>query len=436
VPRRLTIVVAAALCALGTAAAAAGDAPSEWWLTSIDANPTAAPGPGVPIVVIDGGVDATVAAFSGRANTTYLDDPSLAGPDDYHATAVASLAAAPDVNGFEGVYPNAALELWNAGRSADGIDAGLAARGVLAASEHCPAVINLSFGGTAPNPGVQDAILRAVRAGCLVVAAAGNNGLDGNQTTYPAAYTHVLTVAATDLQDNPAPFSSSGDWVDLAAPGVQMSAPVPLSYDASGVATDLAGTSFSAPLVSAAAAWVWTARPGLSASQVAAVLRASAHRTGSAAFDERTGYGVLDVAAALAQPTPPADPEEPNDDISEVKPGLLFSAGQPPLTTASRPSARIMATLLRSEDPSDVYRIWVPARRVVRASIAANGAATVKIWRHTTITLAEPTQLRSRDIAGKSIAGGAVGRYAYAEVELKSNAINATYVLTVKTATP
>lgn len=432
-PRRLTIVVAAALCALGTAAAAAGDAPSEWWLSSIDVNPAAAPGPGVPIVVIDGAVDATASAFSARANTTYLDDSSLAGPDDYHATAVASLAAA-DMNGFEGVYPNAALELWNAGRSDVGIDAGLAARGIVAASAHCPAVINLSFGGTAPNPGVQDAILRAVHAGCLVVAAAGNGGLNGNQTTYPAAYTHVFTVGATDALDNPAAFSSSGDWVDLSAPGVQMSAPVPLSYDASGIATDLAGTSFSAPLVSAAAAWIWTARPNLSASQVAAVLRASAHRTGSRGFDERTGYGILDVAAALAQPTPPDDPNEPNDDVSEVKPGLLFSTGQPPLTTASRPSARIAATLLRSEDQSDVYRIWVPAHRVVRASVAANGAATVKIWRHTTITLAEPTPLRSRDIAGTSIAGGDVGRYAYAEVELKSNAINATYVLTVKTA--
>lgn len=430
--RRLPIVVAAALCALGTAAVARGDAPSEWWLHAIGADTTTAPGPGVPIVIVDGAVDSTQPQLTGRANTTYLDPQTLAGPDDYHATAVAALAAAPGSDGFSGVYPQAALEIWDAGRGADGIDAGSAAQGIAAAARHCPAVINLSFGGTEPNPQLQAAILRAVHAGCLVVAAAGNSGLEGDPQTYPAAYAHVLTVGATDPQGSPLPFSSSGSWVDVAAPGSDMSAPVPLSHDSTGMSSGLAGTSFAAPLVSAAAAWIWTARPKLTAGQVAAVLRASAHPTGSQTFDAKTGYGVIDVAAALALPTPPSDPDEPNDDIPQVKPGLFFSNGQPPLTTPEKTSTRIEGTLLQADDPVDVYRVWVPAHRVVRISLTARGSAVAHLWGPKTYTIDELPALRKRDLMGSSITGGSIGRYAYAEVALTERTLGATYILSVR----
>jgi hypothetical protein len=435
VARRLPIVLAAALCALGTAAVAHGDAPSEWWLHVIGADTVVAPGPGVPIVIVDGAVDSSQPVFNGRPNTTYLDTQQLVGPDDIHATAVASLAAGSG-NGFVGVYPQAALEVWDAGRGANGIDAGSAAAGISTAAKHCPAVINLSFGGTEPNPQVQNAILGAVRGGCLVVAAAGNSGLDGDPPTYPAAYAHVLTVGATNAQGAPLPFSSSGDWVDLAAPGTDMSAAVPLSHDPSGVSLGLAGTSFAAPLVTAAAAWLWTVRPGLSASQVAELLRESAQPTGSQHFDVKTGYGIVDLAAALALPAPANDPMEPNDDIVQVKPGQLFSSGQPPLTTKTRPSTRIAGTLMRAEDAVDVYRIWVPANRRVHVSVAAAGAAAASVWGPRTYTVDEPPALRKRDFDGSSITGGAVGRYAYAEVVLTGRAPSATYVLSVRAARP
>jgi hypothetical protein len=435
VHRRLPIVLAAALCALGTAAVARADAPPEWWLHAIDADTAAAPGPGVPIVVIDGAVDATQPAFTGRPNTTFLDSPSLAGPDDYHATAVASLAAAPGDGGFAGVYPQAVLELWDAGRGANGIDAPLASEGIVTAAKHCPAVINLSFGGTEPNPQVQNAILTAVRAGCLVVAAAGNSGLDGNPPTYPAAYAHVLSVGATDEQGSPVPFSSSGDWVDLAAPGTDISADVPLSHDASGISSGLAGTSFAAPLVTAAAAWLWTARPKLTASQVAAVLRESARPIGPQRFDAKTGYGIVDLAAALALPTPPNDPSEPNDDVVQVKPGQVFSSGQPPLTSPAQTSKRIAGTLLQADDPRDLYRIWVPAHERVRVSVTTRDkAAAARIWGPMTYTVDEPPALRKRDFDGPAITGGAVGRYAYAEVILTGRSPSATYVLSVQAA--
>jgi hypothetical protein len=210
---------------------------------------------------------------------------------------------------------------------------------------------------------------------------------------------------------------------------------VPLSHDASGISSGLAGTSFAAPLVTAAAAWLWTARPKLTASQVAAVLRESARPIGPQRFDAKTGYGIVDLAAALALPTPPNDPSEPNDDVVQVKPGQVFSSGQPPLTSPAQTSKRIAGTLLQADDPRDLYRIWVPAHERVRVSVTTRDkAAAARIWGPMTYTVDEPPALRKRDFDGPAITGGAVGRYAYAEVILTGRSPSATYVLSVQAA--
>lgn len=428
--RRLLIAFIAAACAFGSSVAAA-DTSTEWWLHTIGADQATPPGPGIPIIVIDGAVDASQPVMNGRPNTTYLDTQVLFGRDDFHATAVASLAAAPGINGYLGVYPQANLLVWDAGHGPAQIDPDQAVLGISTAAQHCPAVINLSFGSSSPRPELQNAILTAVHNGCLVVAAAGNDGAKGNPVEYPASYPHVFTVGATDQNDVPAFFTSSGAWVDVAAPGQGLTVAVPLSHNSSGFATDGDGTSFSAPLVTAAAAWIWTARPTLTASQVAQILRDSARRVRPDRFDLQTGYGVLNIPVALTTPTPPNDPSEPNDDVVQVRPGALFPAGEPPLTTATRPSSRIAGTLLQTEDPRDLYRIWVPAHRVVRVAVNAGGAATARIWGPATLGLDESGASRSRDLKGPSITGGKKGTFAYADVELSPQSDAASYVLSV-----
>ena len=96
----------------------------------------------------------------------------------------------------------------------------------------------------------------------LVVAAAGNDGETGNALTYPASLPHVLTVAATNQQNEATTFSSRSRFVDIGAPGQDMT--VATALDQSWAPED--GTSFAAPLVAGAAAWVWTVRPDLDAS--------------------------------------------------------------------------------------------------------------------------------------------------------------------------
>ena len=156
-------------------------------------------------------------------------------------------------------------------------------------------MINLSLGSDGVEVAIQQAIETAIRKGMLVVAAAGNDGEAGSPLTYPASLPHVLTAAATDEQNQPTSFSSRSRFVDLAAPGQDIT--VASALDNSWASED--GTSFSSPLVAGAAAWVWTVRPELDASQLFEVMRRSATDIGTPGRDDATGYGLLNVPAAL-----------------------------------------------------------------------------------------------------------------------------------------
>jgi hypothetical protein len=209
---------------------------------------------------------------------------------------------------------------------------------------------------------------------------------------------------------------------------------VPLTRNAIGYQSHLAGTSFSAPIVSAAAAWIWTLRPTLTATQIAGVLRAGARDIGAPGFDSSSGWGLLNIPASLAAPASPPDPGEPNDDVAQVKPGQLFELGEPPLTTTTKPSTRISATLDAAEDPRDLYRVWVPPHRTVRAVVSAGGRATARIWGSKSVSVNEGLAARRRDLRGQSIRAGSNGFTAYVEVLLTGRSTDASYVLNVTAA--
>jgi subtilisin family serine protease len=439
VGRRFLAVCVLTLCLGGTATAAvlrsATDPlePQEWWLTHVGADPAAAPPPGVPITIVDSGTDPTHPEFAGRPNTTFLNDQTTFGAEEYHGTMVASIAAAPENGiGMAGVYPTAALQLFDASPNGQILDLA-AITGIETAAAHCPGVINLSFGSAMPDPQLRYAILDAVHNGCLVVAAGGNLRQEGSPPVYPATWPHVFTVAATDENDAVTSFSSVSPATDVAAPGVDMIGAVPLTRNPSGYQAGN-GTSFSAPIVSAAAAWVWTLRPTLTVSQIAGVLRAGARDIGPPGFDNASGWGIVNIPASLAAAAPPTDPGEPNDDIEQVKPGQLFELGEPPLTTTTKTSTHIAATLDASEDPRDLYRIWVPAHKIVRATVSAGGRAAARIWGPQTISVNEGLANRRRDLKGPSIKATKKGFVAYVEVLLTGRSAGASYVLSVTAA--
>ena len=347
-----------------------------WHLYRIGADQLEPPGPGVPITILDAGIHLSHQEFRSRPNTFLLNQQEVSStfPSEYHGTFVASTAAAPaDGVGTVGVYPDAVLRSYDIRVFTDA--------SIVEALEHAlaaggPTIINLSFGGPEPSRALHEAVLRAFDSGSIVVASSGNDFLRGNPLNYPAGYPHVMTVAATDRQDGPSLFSSSAGVIDVAAPGEGL----PFAHPTDSTFRTLTGTSFSAPIVTAAAAWLWTSRPELDKTQVIELLRSSARDLAPAGFDARTGFGVIDLPAALTRTPPIVDPQEPNDDIPQVTAGGVFPRANKLLTTHRKPNTRFRARLERSEDPDDVYRVLIPAGRQVSISIFSNGDPGATLW--------------------------------------------------------
>jgi subtilisin family serine protease len=436
-------VVGAVYAAGPPTAPAAG----EWWLEAVDAAGLPSVGPGVPVTVVDRGLDLSHPDFAGRPDTFALNRQTLLQETDdpFHGTAMASLVGAPGrVGGLVGIYPRARIYSWDA--SPDGLlDSVYVLRGLAAASQHCPGVVLLSFGLSGSYfvhalENLQEGIDSVVDRGCLVVASAGNGRAQGSPPFYPADLRHVLTVAAVGRNGSVAPFSSASAAIDLAAPGVDIPVAVTPETDPSGYSIR-SGTSYAAAIVAGAAARIWTARPGLTASQVADVLRRSARALGRHRPNRDTGWGLLDVRAALRATAPPPDPSEPNDDVWYDLPLGRPNSGARPLTTPDRLAGRIEASVTTIKDPVDVYRVWVPAGASVAARVSPSPRLTLRLWSDQTQTVNERGSDRRSDLLATGSSAlryrstATRGRYLYLEVELNGNRRSTVrYTLSVSAA--
>ena len=226
------------------------------------------------------------------------------------------------------------------------------------AIEQGAAVINMSYGSSQLCVPEYVALQFAVARGIVPVAAAGNEFAVGNPPEFPASLPHVLTIAALGPGNTSSLFSNANGAVDLSAPGEDIMTAVPPALDGDPVKDGYErqnGTSFSAPMVAAAVAWIRAKRPTLTADQAAQAVRLSATDLAPAGWDANTGFGILSVGAAERITPPPPDPAEPNDDIRWVdgqmfsKPDRLFYTGR------GRRSLRALLDVF--EDPADVSRV-------------------------------------------------------------------------------
>src|SRR3954471_4454750 len=403
--------------------------PQQWWRAAVGADLVDAPGPGKAVTVVDSGLDVTHPEFAGRPNTVLMNRQTTTDQEEEHGTEVSSVVGAPN-NGFGivGVYPDALLRVWDA--SPFGVlTEGAAIQGITAAAREGPGVINLSFGGEDEDPLLKEAVMFAYRAGSLVVAAGGNEGLDGSPKGYPAAYPHVLTVGATNESGHVAPFSTIAPTVDLAAPGVSIPVAQPLTENPTGY-LQVPGTSFSSPLVAGAAAWVWTTRPELDNTQLFELIRRSAVDIGPPGFDTASGYGILSIPSALSFPAPSRDPQEPNEDPTQVEPHGVFPTGTQPLNGPGRLERVLSAHLDRSEDPVDLYRAWAPAHQVLHVRTA--GPVRTRVLRR--IGQSSKTATLVVGNRGSAAYRNASARGAYVYVELTPAARVADYTLRLTVA--
>ena len=279
----------------------------------------------ITVAVIDTGADVSAPDLAAKTPATWSVRGNSSDVTDYygHGTFVSSLAAGSTTNaegvaGFGGDAKLLAVQASAPDGTFTDVDESAA---IVYAVDHGAKIINMSFGGPATSPAEQSAIAYAAAHGLLLVAAAGNSGQSGNQPSYPAALLQPLgsngqggiglAVAASNLSGGRASFSNYGSYISLAAPGENVFGALSSSADpsywprqslpgsAAGIYGYGSGTSFSSPEVAGAAALVWAANPGLRAADVAELLEQSA--SGRGGWNQDTGFGNLDAAAAVAR---------------------------------------------------------------------------------------------------------------------------------------
>lgn len=165
----------------------------------------------------------------------------------------------PNSNTYVQLMPVKVLDADGSGTDAD------VSEGIIWATDHGARVISMSLGGAGSSTTLSNAVSYARTHGVVVVAAAGNEST--STKSYPAAYTGVISVAATDSNDTLAYFSNYGTWVKVAAPGVS----IYNTYKGSNYST-LSGTSMATPHVAGEAAAILAQNPSLSTSQVESLI--------------------------------------------------------------------------------------------------------------------------------------------------------------------
>jgi subtilisin family serine protease len=259
----------------------------------------------VTLAILDTGIDFAHPEFAGRLTVGYdfinLDDDPQ--DDNGHGTSVTGAAAAI-ANNSEGIaglnwsaqiMPVKVLNSSGVGTYAD------VASGIVWAVNNGGDVINLSLGGEGipPSSALLDAVNYAHSNGLVIVAAAGNSN---SSVFYPAIYSNVIAVAATDLTNTRMANSNYGPEIDISAPGNSI-----FSTSLGGGYGYSSRTSMAAPYVSGLAAILKGIDPSLSPEEIEAILKTSALDLGPLGFDDFYGAGLIQADGAvllLIVPTP------------------------------------------------------------------------------------------------------------------------------------
>jgi len=279
------------------------------------------------VAVLDTGVAQNHPEFEGKLlpGKDYVNDDFSPEDDDPegHGTHVTGIIAARFDNalGVAGLAPAVdilPMKVLNSQRTGT---YGAIALAMYEAANSSAQVINLSLAGYAPSDTLRIAAADMAEQGVLVVAAAGNcaqnpgscGGLI-NPDMYPAAYPDVLAVSASDRLDRGTIYSGYMPYIGLAAPG-GISGEQVWSTTRAGYGY-MYGTSMSTPMVSAAAALVWTLRPAATAQEVAGILKSTADKVGTDPYsgepysyesgrNDYFGSGRLNVGWAVRAVYPP-----------------------------------------------------------------------------------------------------------------------------------
>lgn len=263
-----------------------------WGIEKVNSNDVwgIATGSGVNVAVVDTGIDITHADLKAnlKGGANFVATVRSYNDDNGHGTHVAGIiAASNNTIGVVGVAPQAnlyAVKVLN--KSGTGYISDIIA-GIQWSVNNGMDIISMSLGSNYPSIAFESAINAASNAGVIIVAAAGN---DGSSVDYPAAYENTIAVSATDSNDNLASFSSRGEQVDVAAPGVSI-----YSTYKGGVYATMSGTSMATPHVSGVIALMLQRDPGMTLDEIRQQFDAGCVDLGADGKDPFYGYGLVDA---------------------------------------------------------------------------------------------------------------------------------------------
>jgi subtilisin family serine protease len=300
---------------------------NSWALPKIQA-PTAwdaANGNGVVIAILDTGVDGNHPDLAANMvpGWNLFDNNADTSDVHGHGTSVSGSAAAVGNNatGSAGVAWGAKIMPLRI----SGLDGwayfSTIAQGVNWAADNGARVANISY-GVSGSASVQSAANYMRSKGGVVIAAAGNSGVE--ETI--AAHDSMLSISATGSSDTRPSWSSFGNYVDLAAPGVSIYTPT-----RGGGYASVSGTSFSAPITAGTVALMFSVNPRLTPGDVDTILKATAVDLGTAGFDKYYGFGRIDAARAVAQAASmgSADTQAPSVGITAPTGGAVVTGVVP-----------------------------------------------------------------------------------------------------------
>lgn len=310
----------------------------------------------VEIGIIDTGVDASHPDLIGKVDkaadctiSTSCESISSSVDDNGHGTHVAGIAAANTNNslGVAGVGYNTHLM---SAKVLDSRGSGYyswVANGIVWAADNGAKVISLSLGGSSSSTVLKDAVNYAWSKGAVVVAAAGNSG--STAPSYPGYYSNVISVAATDSNDQKASFSSYGNWVTVAAPGVSILS----SYN--GGYAYLSGTSMATPFVSGLAGLLFGQHPTWTNSDVRTQIESTADKIYGTGFywiygriNACSAVGCSSVLAPAPTPTPTTAP------VSTPTPTIAPTATPTPTLAPTNTPAPTPTPKVTSPTPTPV----------------------------------------------------------------------------------
>ncbi|MFJ4820601.1 S8 family serine peptidase [Streptomyces sp. NPDC088801] len=261
---------------LAPSAAAADVQSKQWYLNAMHAEGMwkISTGKGVKVAVLDTGVNPDTPSLKGQVlGDDVPDSVSYNATEDYdgHGTSMAEVIAGTGAGGgMQGLAPGTKIipirMLVNGVKNeTDKKKTPSAADAIKAAADSDAQIINMSYGGRFIDPDEEKAIKYAHSKGKLMFAGTGNDAESKNFIDYPAAYPYVVGVAAADDKGKVGEFSEHGNYVDLAAPGLN----VPTWCDATFRSyCDGRGTSMATAIASGSAALIWSAHPNWTANQV------------------------------------------------------------------------------------------------------------------------------------------------------------------------